>query len=492
MENHLYLLSAEQVASGIRNRDFSALEYISQILERIEKIDVKINAFVAVDSEGAIEKAHSIDNRIQHGESIGGLGGVAVGVKDNICTKNLKTTCASKMLDGYIPPYDATVIKKLKENDAIIVGKLNLDEFAMGSTTEFSRFGPTRNPWNINYVAGGSSGGSAASVAALECAISLGSDTGGSVRCPASFCSVVGLKPTYGCVSRFGLISYSNSLEQIGTVGRTVTDVMMIMNAIAGPDENDQTTRATVPITNATSRDQTPKYSLQSKRNIRVGLVKELVEGADPVVSKCIYSAMDLFVGSDCKCEETSLKSVQYALASYYTIAMAEASSNLSRYDNIRYGFDSNPEEYEWNTYFTKVRSNFGEEVKRRIIIGSYVLSAGYYGKYYLKAQKARELIKQEIKSLFEKYDVLISPTMPILPFKFGEKIDDPLKMYQIDIDTVVANLAGIPAISIPIGFNDGLPIGLQIMANEMGEQTLFDVASSFESMIDIHGSPKI
>jgi len=492
LENSLYHLNAEQVASGIRNRDFSAVEYISEILERIEKIDVKINAFVTVDNEGAIEKARSIDKRIQRGESIGGLGGVAIGVKDNICTKNLKTTCASRMLEEYVPPYDATVIKKLKENDAIIVGKLNLDEFAMGSTTEFSRFGPTRNPWNINCVAGGSSGGSAASVAALECAISLGSDTGGSVRCPSSFCSVVGLKPTYGCVSRYGLISYSNSLEQIGTIGRTVTDVMLIMNAIAGEDANDQTTRTTVPGTKTTSRGQTPKYSLQNKRNIRVGLVKELVEGADPVVSKCIYSAMDLFVGSDCKCEETSLKSVQYALASYYTIAMAEATSNLSRYDNIRYGFDSNPEEYEWNTYFTKVRSNFGEEVKRRIIIGSYVLSAGYYGKYYLKAQKAREMIKQEIKSLFEKYDVLISPTMPILPFKFGEKIDDPLKMYQIDIDTVVANLAGIPAISIPIGFNDGLPIGMQIMANEMGEQTLFDVASSFESTIDIHGSPKI
>jgi aspartyl-tRNA(Asn)/glutamyl-tRNA(Gln) amidotransferase subunit A len=492
LENSLCYLNAEQVASGIRNLDFSAVEYISQILERIKKIDVKINAFVTVDSEGAIEKARSIDERIQNGERIGALGGVAIGVKDNICTKNLKTTCASRMLEEYIPPYDATVIKKLKENDAIIVGKLNLDEFAMGSTTEFSRFGPTRNPWNIDYVAGGSSGGSAASVAALECVISLGSDTGGSVRCPASFCSVVGLKPTYGCVSRYGLISYSNSLEQIGTVGRTVTDVMMIMNAIAGEDANDQTTRTTVPAANATSGAQAPKYSLQNKRNIRVGLLKELVEGADPVVSKCIFSAMDLLVGSDCKCEETSLKSVEYALASYYTIAMAEATSNLSRYDNIRYGFESNPEEYEWNTYFTKVRSNFGEEVKRRIIIGSYVLSAGYYGKYYLKAQKAREMIKQEIKSLFEKYDVLISPTMPVLPFKFGEKIDDPLKMYQIDIDTVVANLAGIPAISIPIGFNDGLPIGLQIMANEMGEQTLFDVASSFESTIDIHGSPKI
>ena len=495
MPNHLYRLTADQVASGIKNRDFSAQEYISQILERIEKIDVKINAFVAVDKKGAAEKARSIDKRIHEGEHIGGLAGVALGIKDNICTKGLKTTCASKMLEGYVPPYDATVIKKLKENDAIIVGKLNLDEFAMGSTTEYSKYGPTRNPWNINYVAGGSSGGSAASVAALECAMSLGSDTGGSVRCPASFCSVVGLKPTYGCVSRSGLISYSNSLEQIGPIGKTVSDVLMLMNAIAGTDENDQTTRATAmeTIPNTMSLDRIPKYSLhQNNRNIRVGLVKELVEGADPAVSKCIYSAVDLFSRSDCKCEDTSMKSIEYALASYYTIAMAEASSNLARYDNIRYGFDSNPEEYEWNTYFAKVRNNFGEEVKRRIIIGSYVLSAGYYGKYYLKAQKAREMIKQEVKSLFEKYDVLIAPTMPILPFKFGEKIDDPLKMYQIDIDTVVANLAGIPAISIPVGFSDCLPVGLQIMANEMEEQTLFDVASSFESIVDIHKSPEI
>ncbi len=498
MPNHLYHLTADEVASGIKNRDFSAQEYISQILERIEKVDVKINAFIAVDKQGAVEKACSIDKRIRDGDRTGGLSGVAVGIKDNICTKDLKTTCASKMLEGFIPPYDATVIKKLKESDAIIVGKLNLDEFAMGSTTEFSRYGPTRNPWNINYVAGGSSGGSAASVAALECAISLGSDTGGSVRCPASFCSVVGLKPTYGCVSRSGLISYSNSLEQIGSVGKTVSDVVMIMNAIAGTDENDQTTKATRPIATVTtpstvSLDRIPKYGLhQNKRNIRVGLVKELVEGADPAVSKCIYSAVDLFEGSDCNCEDTSMKSIQYALASYYTIAMAEASSNLARYDNIRYGFDSSPEGYEWNTYFAKVRNNFGEEAKRRIIIGSYVLSAGYYGKYYLKAQKAREMIKQDIKSLFEKYDVLIAPTMPILPFKLGEKINDPLKMYQIDIDTVVANLAGVPAMSIPVGFSNCLPVGLQIMANEMEEQTLFDVASTFERIVDIHRSPEI
>jgi aspartyl-tRNA(Asn)/glutamyl-tRNA(Gln) amidotransferase subunit A len=308
----------------------------------------------------------------------------------------------------------------------------------------------------------------------------------------------VGLKPTYGCVSRSGLISYSNSLEQIGPLGKTVLDVVMVMNAIAGIDENDQTTKPIRPIATRTSEDISTsnissKYTAgQNKRNITIGLVKELIEGADPAVSKCIYTAVDLFEGLDCKCEETSMKSIQYALASYYTIATAEASSNLARYDNIRYGFDYDPEGYEWNTYFSNVRNNFGDEAKRRIIIGSYVLSAGYYGKYYLKAQKARERIRQEIKSLFERFDVLIGPTMPILPFKIGEKIDDPLKMYQIDIDTVIANLAGIPAISIPIGFSNSFPVGLQIMADYMGEQTLFDVASFFEKIVDVRRSPEI
>ena len=479
---NLCSLTAEQVVKGVKNRDFSAEEYISQILERIEKIDSQVNAFVIVDDAGALKKARSIDKKIREDKNIGSLSGVAVGIKDNICTSDLKTTCASKMLEDYVSPYDATVVKKLKDSDAIIVGKLNLDEFAMGSTTEFSKYGATRNPWNINYVAGGSSGGSAASVAALECAVSLGSDTGGSVRCPASFCSVVGLKPTYGRVSRFGLISYANSLEQIGPMGKTVSDTMMVMNSISGMDDNDHTTL----------NNEEQKYTLKNKRNIRVGLVKELVEGTEPEVSRCIYSAMDLFSRSDCKCEETSMKSIEFALASYYTIAMAEASSNLSRYDNIRYGFESSPDSYEWNTYFAKVRSNFGEEVKRRIIIGTYVLSSGYYGKYYLKAQKVRTMLKQELSSLYKKYDVLIAPTMPVLPFKFGEKIDDPLKMYMIDIDTVIANLTGIPAISVPAGFSKGLPIGLQIMANELQEQTLFEVASLFESTANVQRSPEL
>ena len=466
----LFCLTAEQIVKGVKNRDFSAEEYISQILERIEKIDRRINAFTIVDDNGALKKARSIDKKIRDGEdekNIGSLAGVAVGIKDNICTSGLKTTCASKMLEDYVSPYDATVIKKLKDSDAIIVGKLNLDEFAMGSTTEFSTYGATRNPWNVNYVAGGSSGGSAASIAALECAVSLGSDTGGSVRCPASFCSVVGMKPTYGRVSRFGLISYANSLEQIGPIGKTVSDTIMVMNSIDGMDDNDQTTL----------NNEARKYTPQSKRNIRVGLVKELVEGTEPEISRCIYSAMDLFSRSDCKCEETSMKSIEFALASYYTIATAEASSNLARYDNIRYGFDSSPDSYEWNTYFAKVRSKFGEEVKRRIIIGTYVLSSGYYGKYYLKAQQVRTKLKEELSSLYKKYDVLIAPTMPVLPFKFGEKIDDPLKMYMIDIDTVIANLTGIPAISVPAGFSKGLPIGLQIMADELQEQTLFEAS---------------
>jgi aspartyl-tRNA(Asn)/glutamyl-tRNA(Gln) amidotransferase subunit A len=286
-------LNSEQITSGIKNGDFSAEEYVSQILERIEKIDIKINAFITVDNEGALEKARRIDRKIRNREqNIGPLAGVTVGIKDNICTSGLKTTCASKILEDYVPPYDATAVRRLKESDAIIIGKLNLDEFAMGSTTEYSKKGPTHNPWNIDYVAGGSSGGSAASVAALECAISLGSDTGGSIRCPASFCSVVGLKPTYGSVSRYGLVSYANSLEQIGPIGKTVSDVVFVMNAIAGRDNRDQTTL-----------ERIPKYTLSpTKKNIRVGLVKELVEGAEPEISKCIYSAMDLFSSLDFKC----------------------------------------------------------------------------------------------------------------------------------------------------------------------------------------------
>lgn len=467
----LYDLSIDEVTDGIRNQHFSAEEYVSQTLERIAKLDVDIRAFVNVNTNGAIESARGIDSKIRKGEKVGHLAGITVGVKDNISTKGLRTTCASRVLADYIPPYDATVIQKLKECDAIIIGKLNLDEFAMGSSTEFSNFGPTRNPWNLDYVTGGSSGGSAAAVAAAECTASLGSDTGGSVRCPASFCSVVGFKPTYGSVSRYGLIAYSNSLEQIGPIGRTVSDVVRLMNAISGVDPYDDTTRSVAL-----------PYSTKATRNrFRIALLSNLTVNAQPEVSKCIYSAMDTLSSAGCICEEVSLDSLDYALASYYVIAMAEASSNLARYDNIRYGFEMDPEGYEWNSYFAKVRSNFGEEVKRRIIVGTYVLSSGYYGRYYLKAQKVRALLRREFKSLYSKYDVIIAPTMPIIPFKIGEKIGDPIKLYYVDIDTVVSNLTGMPAISIPAGFSNGLPIGLQIMSDEFQEQKIFDAALLFE-----------
>ena len=476
----LYNFDIGQVVDGIKSRKFSAEEYIAQLLERIENIEPKVNSFVTVNRRG-LDQARTLDKKMRDGEQTGPLAGIALSIKDNICTKGMKTTCASKMLESYVSPYDATVIRRLLDADAIIIGKTNLDEFAMGSTTEFSRHGPTRNPWDTNRVPGGSSGGSAASVAALECTGSLGSDTGGSVRCPASFCSVVGLKPTYGLVSRFGLVSYANSLEQIGPVGKTVSDVVSILNVIAGPDENDHTTTSGKPI-----------FSLQERKGLRVGLIREFMDGAEPAVSKVIHNAADTLSKHDCMCEEVLLPSVEYALASYYTIATAEASSNLARYDNIRYGFDMNPEGYEWNSYFAKARSNFGEEAKRRIIVGSYVLSSGYYNKYYLKAQQVRSLLKHEMKILFKNYDILIGPTMPILPFKIGEGINDPLKMYLVDIDTVVANLTGMPAMSVPAGFADGLPVGLQIMADKFAEQTMLDAAYLFEQAAKVQRSPEL
>lgn len=482
--SNLYTLNVEQVTNGIRNGEFTAEEYVSQLIERIKKIDNKINSFITINNN-AIAQAQQIDMKIRSGSTVGSLAGIVVGVKDNISTAGLKTTCASKMLSDYIPPYDATVIKRLKDKDAIIIGKLNLDEFAMGSTTEWSYYGLTRNPWNLDYVCGGSSGGSAASIAAQLCTVSLGSDTGGSVRCPASFCSVIGFKPTYGLVSRYGLISYSNSLEQIGPIGKTVSDIRNIMEVISGKDTNDNTTIETKSNNNYDDDDD----NNNKKYNQKIGLLKELINGADEPICQCIYSTIDKFNEFGFTCEDSSLNSTEYALASYYTIATAEASSNLARFDNIRYGFELNPDDYEWNTYFSKTRGNFGDEVKRRIIVGTFVLSSGYYGKYYLKAHRVRELIKSELKNLFKKYDLLISPTVPVLPFKIGEKIDDPLKMYLIDINTVLANLAGIPAISIPIGFKNGLPIGLQIMADEFQEKKLLDAAELLEKSININST---
>ena len=450
-------------------------------MDRVEKVEPKINALVTINAD-ALEQARVVDRAIRDGNHPGPLCGVAVSIKDNICTQGLRTTCSSKMLHDFVPAYDATVVSRLKRAGAIIIGKANMDEFAMGSTTEFSANGVTRNPWDIGRVAGGSSGGSAASVASQECALSLGSDTGGSVRCPASFCSVVGMKPTYGLVSRFGLISYANSLEQIGPVGRSVGDVIQLLNAIVGEDFND-----------LTALPGTPAYFPRSsgENRLRIGLVKQFIEGVEPQVSKVIHHSVDSLAGLG-KVDEVSLDSAAHSLASYYTIAMAEASSNLARYDNVRYGYDLNPEGYEWNSYFSKARSAFGNEVKRRIIMGSYVLSSGYYGKYYMKAQQVRSLLRKELKLLFRDYDVLVGPTMPVLPFRIGEKIDDPMKLYLVDVDTVVANLTGVPAITVPAGFVNDLPVGLQFMADHCKEQALFDAASSFESIAKVSGSPTL
>jgi aspartyl-tRNA(Asn)/glutamyl-tRNA(Gln) amidotransferase subunit A len=477
----LHDLLAHEVVDGIKEGLFTAEEYVCSVIKTIEDVESKVRSFITLDGEGALSSAKLIDRKCKQKEDIGLLGGVTVGIKDNISTKDIRTTCASKILEDYVPSYDATVIRNLKQNGGIILGKLNLDEFGMGSTTEYSRYHPTHNPWNLDYVPGGSSGGCGAAVAAGECTVSLGSDTGGSIRCPASFCSVVGLKPTYGRVSRYGLISYANSLEQIGPICRSVKDIVLIMNIISGKDNSDNTSMSSSQITINNKLDK-----------FDIAIIKELIGGSDHEVRSTVYSTSDKFKEIGCTCDEISIKNLHYALPSYYTLASAEASSNLARYDNIRYGFDLPIEEYKWDTYFSNVRKNFGEEVKRRILIGSYVLSSGYYSKYYLKARSLRSLLKLELLKLFKKYDLLIGPTMPILPFKFGEKIDDPIKMYLVDINTVIANLAGIPAISLPIGFSNGLPIGLQIMAAPFEEQKLIDVAYALENTINIQRRPNL
>jgi len=475
---NLLASNATDIVTQIKNGSVSTEEYITKILEHTKNVESDIHAYISLN-DLAIEKAKQIDDAVKRGEKLGRLAGIAIAVKDNICTRQMKTTCASKMLEDYIPPYNATVIERLEREGAIIIGKANLDEFAMGSTTEFSRFEATKNPWDTERVPGGSSGGSAASLAAGETTLALGSDTGGSIRCPASFCSVVGLKPTYGLVSRFGLVSFANSLELIGPMGRSVYDVALMLSCIAGRDSMDHTTL------DVDAKDYTATIK-QGVKGLKIGLVKEMMSDINGDVSKSILDAAGKLESLSAELEEVSMNSLQYALASYYTIAMAEASSNLARYDGIRYGANMNPEGFEWNSYYTKIRSNFGEEVKRRIIIGTYVLSSGYYGKYYLKAQKVRTLIKQEFAALFNKYDLLIAPTMPILPFKIGEKIIDPLQMYMADIDTVAANLAGIPAISVPCAFADGLPIGLQIMGDHLNEELLLRAAYAFEEVTDV------
>lgn len=456
----------------IARGEISCEERLASRLARIPRMDSEIHAFLFVAEKEALEQARRIDMRAKRGEKLGKLAGIGIAVKDNICVRGMQATCASKILEGFSPPYDATVIERIRAEDGVIVGKTNMDEFAMGNTTQSSAYGPTRNPWDRERVPGGSSGGSAAAVAGSMVTLALGSDTGGSVRCPASFCSVLGLKPTYGAVSRYGLIPYANSLEQIGPIARRVEDLALLYGVISGYDPRDGTSVGM----------SEPARKRNGIEGLRIGLIKDFFgEGVQEQVKKRVLDASAKLRELGARVGETKIESLDYALAAYYIVAMAEASSNLSRYDGVRYGASIENGSTDWNTAFARTRTEcFGTEVKRRILLGTFVLSAGYYEAYYLKAQKARSLLRRGFQRAFKEFDILLGPTMPVLAPKLGEKVS-PIEDYMIDVNTVPANLTGIPSLSVPVGFAGGLPVGMQLMAPHFGEQTLFSVADAYE-----------
>lgn len=465
----LYEYGVSELVSMLRNKEISSSELTRKLIEHIETVDKDVGAFLYIDRDGAYKAAEEADKLRSDGND-SPLLGVPIAIKDNMCTEGIKTTCASKMLEDFVPPYDATVIKRLKESGAIIVGKTNMDEFAMGSSTENSALKKTVNPWDFERVPGGSSGGSAAGVSALEVPAALGSDTGGSIRQPASFCGVVGLKPTYGRVSRYGLVAFASSLDQIGPFTRDAVDAALIMNVIAGHDELDSTS--------APGKENYDLNEIGSGiKGLKIGFPKEYFgEGVSDGVKDAVISSVKRLEGLGAIVEETSLPYSEYALAAYYIISSAEASSNLARYDGIRYGHRAEKFDDLIDLYARSRSEGFGKEVKRRIMLGTYVLSSGYYDAYYKKALEVRTLIKNDFDRAFERYDVLISPTSPTVAFKFGEK-SNPLEMYLADILTVPINIAGLPAISVPCGLAEGLPVGLQIIAKPFDEKTLFKAA---------------
>jgi aspartyl-tRNA(Asn)/glutamyl-tRNA(Gln) amidotransferase subunit A len=450
-------------------------------LERIQEVEPKVHALVTITNELALRQAQKADQLIAGGD-IHPLTGIPVVIKDNMCTKGIPTTCSSRMLENFVPPYDATVVEKLNNCGAVIIGKGNMDEFAMGSSTEHSAFFPTHNPWDLSRVPGGSSGGSAVAVAADETIHALGSDTGGSIRQPAGFCSVTGLKPTYGRVSRYGLVAFASSLDQIGPLTKDVTDCAIVLNAIAGYDNRDSTS-APYPVPDYTQCLTTDLSGFS------IGVPKEyFVEGMQAEVEVALRAAINKLEQLGAGVEwEVSLPHTPYALAVYYIIAPSEASANLARYDGVKYGFSYQDVDSMWEAMEKTRQFGFGDEVKRRIMLGTYALSAGYYDAYYLKAQKVRTLIRQEFDRAFEKYDALVTPTSPTVPFKIGEKVDDPLQMYLSDACTLPINIAGLPAISIPAGFADGLPIGMQIIGKPFGEETILKVAYAYEQATEWH-----
>ncbi|MBU8786625.1 MULTISPECIES: Asp-tRNA(Asn)/Glu-tRNA(Gln) amidotransferase subunit GatA [Bacillus] len=465
----------------IHKKEISISDLVDESYKRIHEVDGKVQAFLQLDEEKARAYAKELDEAVGGRDEHGLLFGMPIGIKDNIVTKDLRTTCASKILENFDPIYDATVVERLHDAEAVTIGKLNMDEFAMGSSTENSGFQKTKNPWNLETVPGGSSGGSAAAVAAGEVPFSLGSDTGGSIRQPASFCGVVGLKPTYGRVSRYGLVAFASSLDQIGPITRSVEDNAYLLQAIAGVDKMDSTS-ANVDV---------PDYlsALTGDiKGLKIAVPKEyLGEGVSEEAKQSVLEALKVLEGLGATWEEVSLPHSKYALATYYLLSSSEASANLARFDGIRYGYRTDNADNLIDLYKQTRSEGFGDEVKRRIMLGTFALSSGYYDAYYKKAQKVRTLIKKDFEDVFENYDVIIGPTTPTPAFKIGEKTSDPLTMYANDILTIPVNLAGVPGISVPCGFANGLPLGLQIIGKHFDESTVYRVAHAFEQATDHH-----
>lgn len=477
----LYDKNAHELIDMIVNREIRIKEIIESYINRIENLDEKIQAYLYVEKEKALKKAKELDNKIDKGEEVSGIFGIPVGVKDNISVKNMQNTCGSRILEEYISPYDATVISKLRQKNSIIIGKLNMDEFAMGSSNENSAFKTTKNPWDLSRVPGGSSGGSAAAVALREVPFALGTETGGSVRQPAAFCGIVGLKPTYGRVSRYGITAFGSTLDQVGTFGRDVEDCALLTQAISGFDKKDSTS-VNISVPNY-------KNSLnKSLKGKKIVLLKEFFgKGLDNGIRNCINEAIKVLKENGAQIYERSFPLLEYSLATYYVISSAEASSNLSRFDGIRYGHRVENLQDNMNIYVESRSEGFGLEVKKRIMLGTYVLSQGYYDKYYEKALKVRKIIRIEFEKLFKEFDAIISPTTPTTAFKLDEKNNDAMSMYLSDIYTVPVNIAGLPAISVPCGFSKGLPCGIQIISNYFREDTLFNIAYSYEQSTNWH-----
>jgi len=478
---NLPALTVHEAKEMLRKREFSSQQLTEAIFSRIEATDDKIHAYITLCRDAAVEQAKDADERLRKESNLPPLLGVPIGIKDNFLTRGVRTTCASKILQNFIPPYDATAVKKLRAAGAVFTGKTNLDEFAMGSSAENSAFFPTRNPWNTARVPGGSSGGSAAAVAADQCLAAVGTDTGGSIRQPAACCGVVGLKPTYGRVSRYGIIAFASSMDQVGPMSKDTRDCALLLEAVAGYDSADSTSvKLAVPhYIDALTGDV---------RGLRIGIPKEyFVSGMQPEVENAVRQAISVLEKNGAIAEDISLPHTEYAIAVYYIVATAEASSNLARYDGMRYGHRARAKDLT-ETYMQTRQEGLGPEVKRRIMLGTYVLSAGYYDAYYLKAQQVRSLIKKDFDEAFQRCDIIVTPTAPTTAFKIGEKTQDPLQMYLSDIYTISINLAGLPAISLPCGFDShGLPIGLQIIGKHFDESTLLRVADAYEQITKWH-----